>query len=113
MIAYFTGGIYSNTGDLSKFVMAQFDDREKLLTMTQNKTFEVNKNLVIALGWHIVKQPNRDQLLWHNGGTGDYTSSIAIDLKNQKAVIILSNVSAFHPRQSNIDKLTFEILKDL
>ncbi|TKS55833.1 beta-lactamase family protein [Mesohalobacter halotolerans] len=98
---------------MSKFVMAQFDDREKLLTMTQNKTFEVNKNLVIALGWHIVKQPNRDQLLWHNGGTGDYTSSIAIDLKNQKAVIILSNVSAFHPRQSNIDKLTFEILKDL
>ena len=62
--------------------MAQFDNSEKLLTMTQSKTFEVNKNLVIALGWHIVKQTDGDQYLRDNGGTGDYTSSIAIDLKN-------------------------------
>lgn len=107
------GGIYSSTNDLSKFVMAQFNDNDHILKMTQNKTFEVNKNLAIGLGWHIVKRPNGDKYLWHNGGTGGYTSSMAINLEENEAIIILSNISAFHPQKSNIDKIVFTLLEKM
>lgn len=107
------GGIYSNVNDLSNFVLAQFNPQDEVLNLTRKKTFDINANMDIALGWHIINRPNEDNYLWHNGGTGGYTSSVAINLKDQKAVVILSNISAFHPKKSNIDKLVFELLGEI
>ncbi|MFV0590009.1 MAG: hypothetical protein ACK5M7_01375 [Draconibacterium sp.] len=67
----------------------------------------------IGLGWHILHPEPETTLYWHNGGTGGYTSSVAINMQNKSAVIILSNVSAFHPKKGKIDELCFGLLKTL
>ena len=69
--------------------------------------FEINENLRIGLGWYILKTENGNDLFWHNGGTGGYSSSITIDLKNKRAVIILSNVENIN---KTIDELGLELI---
>lgn len=107
------GAIFSTIEDLSKFALAQFDNTNKELALTHKPTFKVNDNMSIGLGWHILKRKNGSELIWHNGGTGGYTSSMALDLENTNGIIILSNVSAFNKKRRNIDKLCFELIKTL
>jgi len=107
------GGILSNVRDLAKFVQAQFDSTNTELVLTRESTFKVNPGMEIGLGWHILHPEQEKTWHWHNGGTGGYTSSLAIDVENKTAVIILSNVSAFNPNRQKIDDLCFGLLKTL
>jgi CubicO group peptidase (beta-lactamase class C family) len=107
------GAIFSTVEDLSKFALAQFDKENNELTLTQKPTFKVNDNMQIGLGWHILKRKNGGELIWHNGGTGGYTSSMALELENKNGIIILSNVSAFHKKTGNIDQLCFALINTL
>jgi CubicO group peptidase (beta-lactamase class C family) len=107
------GGILSSTADLSKFALAQFVNENKELLLTQKPTFTINDQLKIGLGWHIPKNKNGKDLIWHNGGTGGYSSSMALDLENKSGIIILSNVSAFNIDERNIDKLCFGLIETL
>lgn len=104
------GGIFSSVYDLSKFATAQFNNENKELMLTHTATFSVNNNMKIGLGWHLLTKKN---LIWHNGGTGGYTSSMAIKKENQTGIIILSNVSAFHKNRGKIDELCFGLIKTL
>lgn len=106
------GGILSTTEDLARFVNAQFNPKNKELALTRIPTFEVNENMRIGLGWHIFKSNNGEDLFWHNGGTGGYSSSMTVNINEKTAVIILSNLSAFHPKMKNIDKLCFELIHE-
>jgi len=107
------GAIISNTEDLSKFLTAQFDESNTELALTRQKTHKANNNMSIALGWHIIESESHDDWVWHNGGTGGYTSSIALNTKTKNGIIILSNVSAFNPNMGNIDKLCFSLMSNL
>lgn len=107
------GGILSTVEDLSKFAMAQFENSNAELALTRQKTFEINDNMSIGLGWHIIKANDEDQWTWHNGGTAGYSSSMAIDATRKNGIIILSNVSAFNPSMGNIDQLCFQLMKTL
>jgi len=104
------GGILSTTEDLAKFVEAQFNAENTELSLTRKPTFTVNEKMKIGLGWHILKNKDKSEYFWHNGGTGGYSSSLAFSAENKNAVIILSNVSAFNPKMGNIDKLCFELM---
>jgi len=107
------GGILSTVEDLSRFAQAQFDSTHTALTLTRTSTFRVNDHLEVGLGWHILHAETGDTWHWHNGGTGGYTSSMAIDVKNKTGIVILTNVSAFHKNMKNIDNLCFELMKGL
>lgn len=107
------GAILSTTEDLSKFALAQFDAANKELVLTNEHTFSVNKKMGVGLGWHILKLKNKGELIWHNGGTGGYTSSMTLDLENQNGIIILSNISGFNKRMGNMDKLGFGLMETL
>jgi len=107
------GGILSTVEDLSKFAITQFNNSNKELELTRQKTFEINDNMDIGLGWHILKSQSKNLWYWHNGGTGGYSSSMVIDTKTKNGIIILSNVSGFSPNMGNIDKLCFELMKTL
>jgi len=107
------GAIFSTVEDLSQFAISQFEYKNKELELTKEKTFELNENTDIGLGWHILKNKSDNLWYWHNGGTGGYSSSMAIDVKTKNGIIILSNVSAFNPNMGNIDKLCFELMKPL
>lgn len=67
----------------------------------------------IGLGWHILKMQNGNDLFTHNGGTGGYSSSILVNVEDHTAVIVLSNVSAFHPNSGNIEQISFKIMSSL
>jgi len=107
------GAIFSTVEDLSQFAISQFDNSNKELKLTRKKTFEVNENMDIGLGWHILKSQSKNFWYWHNGGTGGYSSSMVIDENTKNGIIILSNVSAFNPNMGNIDKLCFELMKTI
>lgn len=107
------GGILSTTEDLSKFATAQFKPENKDLALTRTPSFTVSEKMKMGLGWHILKSQNGKDLFWHNGGTGGYSSSMAIDTDSKTAVVILSNVSAFNPKMGNIDQLCFELMKEI
>jgi CubicO group peptidase (beta-lactamase class C family) len=107
------GAIFSTVEDLSQFAISQFDNSNKELKLTRKKTFEVNENMDIGLGWHILKSQSKNFWYWHNGGTGGYSSSMVIDENTKNGIIILSNVSAFNTNMVNIDKLCFELMKTI
>jgi CubicO group peptidase (beta-lactamase class C family) len=104
------GGIISTTEDLAKFARAQFNLKNKELQLTRQPTFNINGNMKIGLGWHILKAKNAKEFVWHNGGTGGYSSSMALNIDNKTAVIILSNVSAFNPNMKNIDEICLKFI---
>ena len=35
-------------------------------------TVQINDDLQVALGWHVVSNKTPEPFLWHNGGTGGY-----------------------------------------
>ncbi|SDG39792.1 serine hydrolase domain-containing protein [Psychroflexus sediminis] len=107
------GAILSTTTDLSRFVNVHFQNAEDAYSLTTLPTYMVNDNLRIGLGWHILQDEQDNNLYWHNGGTGGYSSSVFMVPETQKAVIILSNVSAYHPKAPSIDELAFKLLKSL
>lgn len=107
------GGIYSSVSDLSNFVKAHLYQDNAVFKLSRKRTFTVNSTMDIALGWHIIKTQAGAEWYWHNGGTGGYTSSMAMDVDKKQAVIVLTNISAFSKLQKNIDPLCFELMKSL
>ena len=107
------GCVLSTTADLARFAMAQFNPENRELALTRVPTFTVHETMKIGLGWHILQSETGQELFWHNGGTGGYSSSIAINVPDKVAVVILSNVSAFHSASGNIDRLCFELIRNL
>lgn len=110
-VLFGAGGILSTSKDLAKFAMAQFNVNDSVLALTRCPSFTINDRMKIGLGWHIINSKNTDySIVWHNGGTGGYSSSMGVDVKNRKAVIILSNVSSSN---DSIDELCFDLIKEI
>lgn len=107
------GGIYSNIKDLTKFALAQFNLEDQVLALTRKETFTINSQMRIGLGWHLITTQSGSDLIWHNGGTGGYTASMALDVSKKNGVIVLSNVSALSPTNPKIDALCFSLLTSL
>ncbi|CAM3950597.1 serine hydrolase [Flavobacterium antarcticum] len=107
------GGIISTTADLVQFAEAQFDVKNKALELTRKSTSTVNESMEIGLGWHLVDSDKSKHLIWHNGGTGGYSSSMVLDVKNKNGIIILSNVSGLSSQHEKIDALGFELLSEI
>jgi CubicO group peptidase (beta-lactamase class C family) len=101
------GGILSTSEDLARFATAQFNPENKALELTRKTTFEIKGDTKIGLGWHILASSNGGNLFWHNGGTGGYSSSIIMKVKEKMAVIILSNVFDINDK---IDALSYDLI---
>jgi CubicO group peptidase (beta-lactamase class C family) len=107
------GDIISTTEDLSKFVIAQFQENNKALALTRTKTHTINDKSGVGLGWHTMTNTSGENWFWHNGGTGGYVSCMVINTENKNGVIVLSNVSALGEPMDNIDKLCFALMRTM
>lgn len=103
------GGMKSNVVDMEKFVRKNFE-ADKMYTLPQQPTINVNEMVQVGLGWHIITKEGKT-LLFHNGGTGGYLSCMIIDKKQKKAALLLSNLSAFSPQGPKIDNLCFTLIE--
>ena len=86
------GAIYSTPEDMGRFVVAQFDSTDAVLSLTREPQVQQNGRQSIGLGWQIiVPEPGR-QIHWHNGAVGGYRSFVGIEVENQRGVVVLTNV---------------------
>lgn len=108
------GDIKSTVEDMTAWLRANMQEdasQHALWQRCQQPTFTVNERLSLGLGWHI--SPGvQGSLYWHNGGTGGYRSCVAFSADNGLGVIVLSNVSTFLPKNEDIDRLCFDLLKN-
>ncbi|WP_171593762.1 serine hydrolase domain-containing protein [Marinifilum caeruleilacunae] len=106
----FSGGILSSVSDLSKFVQANFS-ADEILNFQRQETYRWG-NSGMALGWQI-SNFGSDNCKWyfHDGGLDGYRSACFMDVSSKSAVIILSNVSAYHPESDKIVDLATEFMK--
>ncbi|MGH1385173.1 serine hydrolase domain-containing protein [Kordia sp.] len=103
------GGMKSNVVDMAKFIRKNFKE-DAVYNLPQQATIDVNEMVQVGLGWHIITKEGKT-VLFHNGGTGGYSSCMIIDKKNKKAVMLLTNVSAFSPQNPKIDNLCFTLIE--
>ena len=105
------GGIKSTISDMALYAQENLNEQNTIFSSCHKPTFKVNEQMSIGLGWHLITTKTGATVLFHNGGTGGYTSSVMLDKQAQKGIIILSNISAFHPKMSLVDALCAQILK--
>ncbi|CCG98459.1 beta-lactamase [Fibrella aestuarina BUZ 2] len=86
------GAVRSTIADMIRYAQAQLASTTPLsqaMTIAQEPTFAKNGVPVIGLGWHYM--PNG--WIWHNGGTGGYSSFICLNRRTQQAIVVLTNKS--------------------
>lgn len=94
------GALLSNITDMMKYAEMHMDEKPKYLAITHESLAEVNASSGtyekmgiriddFASGWMIDTVNN---IIWHNGGTGNYNSYIGFDKENQIGLVVLSNL---------------------
>lgn len=106
------GAVCSTVNDMMKFAKAVISQNDEALNMLNTPTIAINDKMSVGLGWHIIHSKNGNLVLWHNGATAGYVSSMIVDVKTKRSIVILTNVSAFHPNMGNIDQMNFALFKD-
>lgn len=104
------GAVVSTAEDLVKFAQANFDPNNEAMKLQQQKTFTVNNDWDMALGWFIQKK-NTKQLYWHSGGTGGFRSMLVLHPDSKKGVVVLSNISSGHKHAGRISSLGFFLIQ--
>ncbi|MBP2831698.1 beta-lactamase family protein [Aquimarina sp. U1-2] len=87
-----TGSIKSSVKEMEKFVRKNFED-DVAYNLPQQSTFDLGEGTSIGLGWFILEDEGF-KALFHNGATGGYNSYLVMDKSNQRAVVIMINVSS-------------------
>ncbi len=96
-----TGALLSNITDMMQYVQIQMSKKSDYLSIAHEALAEVNATTgsyekmgiridAVGVGWMI---DNENNIIWHNGGTGNYNSYIGFDKDKQIGVVILSNLS--------------------
>jgi len=96
-----TGALLSNITDMMKYAKIHMDEKLDYLSIAHEELAEVNATTAtyekmgirvdaLGAGWMIDKENN---IIWHNGGTGNYNSYMGFDKEKQIGVVILSNLS--------------------
>ena len=107
------GGILSTAEDLAKFALAHFNDSNEEFALTRTPFYRVANNYSTGLAWGIITNDSGADWLWHNGGTGGYTSSMILNTETKNGIIILSNLSALGELSANITSLSPALMSTL
>jgi D-alanyl-D-alanine-carboxypeptidase/D-alanyl-D-alanine-endopeptidase len=89
------GALYSSVNDLLTFLDAHLAQAESPLGAAMADLLALRKptgrpNLHVALGWHVSIEDGRE-LVWHNGGTGGYSSFIGFCPQTGVGIVVLAN----------------------
>ena len=88
------GALRSNVQDMLAFIAANTGPAESPLEEAMRVTHEpranLNGNVDIGLNW-IILSIGRDQVVWHNGGTGGYHAFAGFDPVRGVGAVVLTN----------------------
>jgi len=95
------GAIISNITDMMQYAKMQMDSIPSYLSLSHNVLAQVNATTsdyaklgiridAVGAGWMIDTVNN---IIWHNGGTGNYNSYLGFSKTKNIAVVILSNMA--------------------
>ena len=103
-------GMISTSEDLSKFARATLDEKNKMTDLQVSNAALAKPEVYSAIGWVLVKPPEKESILKINGGTAGSSSSIFLNRQNQKALTFCSNI---HPDtyMDIIEPLCSEVVK--
>ncbi|MCH2046524.1 MAG: serine hydrolase [Saprospiraceae bacterium] len=93
----YAGGIISCTKDLINYLKYQQENHplfqsDSIYDMIPTGSTALGENkLFYKQGWLIFRPEEQTEILWHNGGTGGFTSFVGYNKKTKLAVVVLSN----------------------
>src|SRR5690606_11401613 len=91
------GSFLSNGEDMIKFIKANLKEDDSSISNSLIKSQKKVNNCDNGLGWLFPDFFDRfmgeNNIVWHNGMAGGYSSYIAIDRINNFGIIVLSNKS--------------------
>jgi len=93
MILYASAQLASSPGG-SDFLKAAHDPLGYQIKMPEDKLWKGNS---MGLGWWHNFEEEEHPFIWHGGSSGGYTSFVGFSEEEEKAVVILSNISSSHP----------------
>lgn len=89
------GSFLSNGSDMIKFVQANLNANNSALSGSLIKTHQQQLDGETGLGWILPagfdKYQGSNDVVWHNGMAGGYSSYLMVDKTNQNGLFILSN----------------------
>ena len=96
------GAILSNITDMMQYAQMQLDETPSYLSLSHGTLAQVNATPsdyeelglridAVGSGWMIDTVNN---IIWHNGGTGNFNSYLGFDKTKRIAVVVLSNMSS-------------------
>lgn len=97
------GAIISNIEDMSKYLKLNLETKEEYIVNTHKTLRDINSNNYlyekmnikmneIGMAWIIDLKNN---ITWHNGGTGNYNSYIGFNKEKGVGVVVLGNISPY------------------
>jgi len=69
-------------------------DLKNSFKLTQNVNHQINEQLSIGLGWHMMQNNDR-MIIWHNGATQGFASYVGFDPESNQGVVVLTNSMVF------------------
>lgn len=103
-------GIISSVKDLTKFMLYILDEKNENANLQLRETHEIGENHFIGLGWGIKTLSDGSRYFNHGGGSDGYSCFMKLHRATQRAIIILTNISAFNVNQIQLKELVNELL---
>jgi CubicO group peptidase (beta-lactamase class C family) len=92
------GALRSTVDDMLTYIRANADSSSTplgaTLAMTHGQRHAAGSPAVaIGLGWHRLRTPAGNVVVWHNGGTGGYRSFTGYSEKTGEGIVVLANTA--------------------
>ena len=100
------GGIKSTIEDMTLYLHENILEVNPNIILSHEVTFETEKQSS-GLAWVINKTKDNNTFIWHNGGTGGFTSFCGFIKEKKCGVVILNNSG------NSVDNLAISIIKKL
>jgi serine-type D-Ala-D-Ala carboxypeptidase/endopeptidase len=105
------GALRSSVDDLLSFVQAHLQPfgspLRPAIQLAREPRATANRQLSVALGWHVLERRQGTPWWWHNGGTGGFFSFVGFDPVASVGVVVLSNTAR------SVDRLGAALLQRL
>ena len=104
------GGLRSTVNDMLKFVAANCGLQQSELASAMNESHGHRASTgsgagQVALGWH-VSPKGKNEIIWHNGGTGGYRTFVGFIKEKRLGVVVLNN------SENSVDDIGFRLLSE-